>query len=148
MTRSSTSRSSRLAMAFRLSATGASSSNDPFGLGDINQTFYFSPAAAKDFIWGVGPSVSLPTRTTRALGSSTLAIGPAAVELVTPCHSPDQGPETDDGRLQARRLRPGVARRDGQPQHVGQRAPVAVGDRPGQVSDLGREDRLGRHHPL
>jgi hypothetical protein len=59
--------------------TGASSSNDPFGLGDINQTFYFSPAAAKDFIWGVGPSVSLPTATTRALGSNTLAIGPAAV---------------------------------------------------------------------
>jgi len=64
--------------------TGASSSNDPFGLGDINQTFYFSPAAAEDFIWGVGPSVSLPTRTTKALGSNTLAIGPAAVGLVTP----------------------------------------------------------------
>jgi hypothetical protein len=64
--------------------TGASSSNDPFGLGDINQTFYFSPAAAKDFIWGVGPSVTLPTATTRALGSNTLAIGPAAVGLVTP----------------------------------------------------------------
>jgi hypothetical protein len=64
--------------------TGASSSNDPFGLGDINQTFYLSPAAAKDFIWGVGPSVTLPTATTRALGSNTLAIGPAAVGLVTP----------------------------------------------------------------
>jgi hypothetical protein len=63
---------------------GASSANDPFGLGDINQTFYFSPAAAKDFIWGVGPSVTLPTATTRALGSNTLAIGPAAVGLVTP----------------------------------------------------------------
>jgi len=63
---------------------GASSANDPFGLGDINQTFYFSPAAAKDFIWGVGPSVTLPTATTRALGSNTLAIGPAAVALVTP----------------------------------------------------------------
>jgi hypothetical protein len=65
--------------------TGASSSNDPFGLCDINQTFYFSPAEAKDFIWGVGPSVSLPTRTTRALGSDTLALGVAGVVLVTPC---------------------------------------------------------------
>ena len=58
---------------------GAASANDPFGLGDINQTFYFSPAAAKDFIWGVGPSVTLPTATTRALGSNTLAIGPISV---------------------------------------------------------------------
>jgi hypothetical protein len=64
--------------------TGAASSNDPFGLGDINQTFYFSPAAAKTFIWGVGPSVTLPTATTRVLGSDTLAIGAGAVGLVTP----------------------------------------------------------------
>jgi hypothetical protein len=38
--------------------TAGPSSNDPFGLGDINQTFYFSPAAATEFIWGVGPSVT------------------------------------------------------------------------------------------
>ena len=32
--------------------TSGPSSNDPFGLGDINQTFYFSPAAPSEFIWG------------------------------------------------------------------------------------------------
>jgi hypothetical protein len=62
----------------------APSSNDPFGLGDINQTFYFSPAAATEFIWGVGPSVTLPTATTTVLGSGKLSIGPGAVGLVMP----------------------------------------------------------------
>jgi hypothetical protein len=64
--------------------TAGPSSNDPFGLGDINQTFYFSPAAATDFIWGVGPSVTLPTATQRPLGPRTLSMGPGAVGLVMP----------------------------------------------------------------
>jgi hypothetical protein len=64
--------------------TAGPSSNDPFGLGDINQTFYFSPAAATDFIWGVGPSITLPTATQRILGPRTLSMGPGAVGLVTP----------------------------------------------------------------
>jgi hypothetical protein len=64
--------------------TAGPSSNDPFGLGDINQTFYFSPAAAADFIWGVGPSVTLPTATQRLLGSRTFSMGPGAVGLVMP----------------------------------------------------------------
>jgi hypothetical protein len=64
--------------------TGAPSSNDPFGLGDINQTFYFSPAAATKFIWGVGPSVTLPTATSHFLGPRTLSMGPGAVGLVMP----------------------------------------------------------------
>jgi hypothetical protein len=64
--------------------TSGPSSNDPFGLGDINQTFYFSPAAATDFIWGIGPSVTLPTATLRSLGPRTLSMGPGAVGLVMP----------------------------------------------------------------
>jgi hypothetical protein len=60
------------------------SSNDPFGLGDINQTFYFSPAAPSDFIWGVGPSFNLPTATNHNLGSGKFSIGPGAVGLVMP----------------------------------------------------------------
>jgi hypothetical protein len=64
--------------------TSAPSSNDPFGLGDINQTFYLSPAAPSEFIWGVGPSVTLPTATQRVLGPRTLSMGPGAVGLVTP----------------------------------------------------------------
>ena len=57
---------------------------ETFGLGDINQTLYFSPAAATDFIWGVGPSVNIPTATSSVIGSGKLSIGPGAVGLVTP----------------------------------------------------------------
>jgi hypothetical protein len=55
-----------------------------FGLGDINQTFYFSPAAASPVIWGVGPSINLPTATSNVIGSGKLSVGPAAVALVMP----------------------------------------------------------------
>jgi hypothetical protein len=57
---------------------------ETFGLGDINQTFYFSPAAASELIWGMGPSVNLPTATDRVIGSGKLSVGPAAVALVMP----------------------------------------------------------------
>jgi hypothetical protein len=55
-----------------------------FGLGDINQTFYLSPAAPSDFIWGVGPSINLPTATSKEIGSGKLSVGPSAVGLVMP----------------------------------------------------------------
>lgn len=55
-----------------------------FGLGDINQTFYFSPADAGSVIWGVGPSVTLPTATDDSLGSEKWSAGPAAVALAMP----------------------------------------------------------------
>lgn len=64
--------------------------NDPqghdgsFGLGDVNQTFYFSPAAASQVIWGVGPSLTLPTATDDSLGSEKWSAGPAAVVLTMP----------------------------------------------------------------
>jgi hypothetical protein len=57
---------------------------ETFGLGDINQTFYFSPAAPSPFIWGVGPSIDLPTATERFIGSGKLSVGPAAVGLIMP----------------------------------------------------------------
>jgi hypothetical protein len=55
-----------------------------FGLGDINQTFYFSPADATGLIWGVGRSFNLPTATATPLGSAKFSMGPAAVALVMP----------------------------------------------------------------
>ena len=55
-----------------------------FGLGDINQTFFVSPANSTGLIWGVGPTFTLPTATTQALGSAKFSMGPAAVALVTP----------------------------------------------------------------
>jgi hypothetical protein len=67
-------------------AAGAAPRGIPetFGLGDINQTFYFSPATPSEFIWGVGPSVNLPTATSSVIGSGKLSVGPAAVGLVMP----------------------------------------------------------------
>ncbi len=64
--------------------------NDPqgsdgsFGLGDINQTFYFSPAKAGPVIWGIGPSLTVPTATDNSIGSQHWSAGPAAVALTMP----------------------------------------------------------------
>ena len=64
--------------------------NDPqgddgsFGLGDINQSFYFSPAAPGAVIWGIGPSITVPTATDDSLGSEKWSAGPAAVALAMP----------------------------------------------------------------
>src|SRR5215468_7327525 len=59
-------------------------SGSHFGLGDINQTFYFSPAKAAELIWGVGPSFNLPTATATPLGSAKFSMGPSAIALTTP----------------------------------------------------------------
>jgi hypothetical protein len=58
--------------------------NSVFGLGDINQTFYISPAASRGLIWGIGPSITLPTATSSEIGSGKLSAGPGAVALVMP----------------------------------------------------------------
>jgi len=57
---------------------------ETFGVGDVNQTFYFSPAAPRPFIWGFGPSIKLPTATSSVIGSGKHSVGPAAVALVMP----------------------------------------------------------------
>jgi hypothetical protein len=59
-------------------------SGSHFGLGDINQSFYFSPAKTDGLIWGLGPSVNLPTATATPLGSAKFSLGPAAVALAMP----------------------------------------------------------------
>ena len=59
-------------------------SGSHFGLGDINQSFYFSPARLPRLIWGIGPSFNLPTATATPLGSAKFSMGPAAVALVMP----------------------------------------------------------------
>jgi hypothetical protein len=56
-------------------------SGSHFGLGDINQSFYFSPADPAELIWGIGPSFNLPTATATPVGSSKFSMGPAAVAL-------------------------------------------------------------------
>jgi len=51
------------------------------GLGDINHTLFVSPAVPGAVIWGVGPSVTLPTSTDTVLGSGKLSLGPSFVAL-------------------------------------------------------------------
>ncbi len=58
--------------------------DDEFGLGDINYTGFLSPANAGPIIWGVGPSINLPTATDDTLGSEKWSAGPSAVVLATP----------------------------------------------------------------
>lgn len=60
------------------------SKGSAFGLGDINHSIYASPAQPGAVIWGIGPSITLPTATDKKLGSEKWSAGPAAVALVTP----------------------------------------------------------------
>lgn len=53
-----------------------------FGLGDINPTLFLSPAGSGGFIWGVGPTFTLPTATDSMLGGGKWSAGPAAVALI------------------------------------------------------------------
>ncbi len=55
--------------------------DDAFGLGDINPTVFLSPAKPRKLIWGVGPTMTLPTASTSLLGSGKWSAGPAAVGL-------------------------------------------------------------------
>lgn len=51
------------------------------GFGDFNPTFFLSPAKSGELIWGVGPTITLPTATDRDLGSGKWSMGPAGVVL-------------------------------------------------------------------
>lgn len=55
-----------------------------FGLGDINYSLFLSPAKSGKFIWGVGPSITVPTATDARLGAGKLSMGPTAVVLTQP----------------------------------------------------------------
>ena len=57
---------------------------DTFGLGDINHSIYFSPADSGPVIWGVGPSLTIPTATSDNIGTEKWSAGPAAVALAQP----------------------------------------------------------------
>jgi hypothetical protein len=57
-----------------------------YGLGDMNPSFFLVPKKSK-VIWGVGPTLVLPTATnTTYLGQGKLSMGPSAVALVQPTH--------------------------------------------------------------
>ena len=54
------------------------------GIGDINYSVYLSPAYPGKAIWGVGPSINLPTATDDQLGSGKWSGGLTAVVLTQP----------------------------------------------------------------
>ena len=53
------------------------------GMGDILQSFFFSPKAPTSSGWilGVGPAINLPTSSVEGLGTNTWNIGPTAIAL-------------------------------------------------------------------
>jgi hypothetical protein len=52
-----------------------------FGMGDITQSFFFSPQSHDGFTWGAGPAFLWPAATDTAVGSQKWGIGPTAVLL-------------------------------------------------------------------
>jgi len=59
-------------------------SGDQFGLGDISSTFFFMPRSSRIAIFGVGPVVSFPTATDKALGTEKWRVGPAVAVVSMP----------------------------------------------------------------
>jgi hypothetical protein len=57
-----------------------------FGLGDMNPTFFLSPANAGKLIYGLGPAFILPTATSPQTGQGKFSLGPSVVALMQPRH--------------------------------------------------------------
>jgi hypothetical protein len=54
------------------------------GLGDINYSIYFSPVKYDKVIWGLGPSLNIPTASEDQLGSGKWSMGVTGVALTQP----------------------------------------------------------------
>ncbi len=57
-----------------------------YGLGDMNPSFFLSPAKPGKVIWGVGPAFVIPTATSHYTGQGQFSIGPSVVALLQPPH--------------------------------------------------------------
>jgi hypothetical protein len=55
-----------------------------YGFGDLNPSFFLSPAKTGKLIWGVGAAVVLPTATNPILGQGKWSLGPSVVVLAQP----------------------------------------------------------------
>jgi hypothetical protein len=55
-----------------------------YGFGDLNPSFFLSPAKPGKIIWGVGTAVVLPTATNPSLGQGKWSMGPTVVVLAQP----------------------------------------------------------------
>ena len=60
---------------------GSGDGGSASGLGDINYSIYFSPVKVDKVIWGVGPSLNMPTASEDQLGSGKWSAGVTAVAL-------------------------------------------------------------------
>jgi len=56
------------------------------GIGDLNPSFFLSPAKPQAIIWGIGPTFMLPTASNKALGLGKWSAGPSLVVLAMPGH--------------------------------------------------------------
>lgn len=54
------------------------------GSGDMATTFFFTPFRAGKLIWGVGPSLLIPTATDSKLGTGKWSLGPSVALLAEP----------------------------------------------------------------
>jgi hypothetical protein len=54
------------------------------GLGDINPTLFITPATNNWLLWGVGPTVVMPTATNKVLGAGKWSVGPEFVLIAFP----------------------------------------------------------------
>lgn len=61
-------------------------SGGQYGFGDMNPSFFFSPARPGKIIWGAGPAFVIPTATSNVLGQGKLSLGPSFVALAQPGH--------------------------------------------------------------
>jgi hypothetical protein len=61
-------------------------SGGEYGFGDMNPSFFLSPAKPGKIIWGLGPAFVIPTATSDILGQGKLSIGPSFVALAQPGH--------------------------------------------------------------
>lgn len=57
-----------------------------YGFGDMNPSFFLSPAKPGKLIWGAGPAIVIPTATNAILGQGKLSLGPSVVLLTQPPH--------------------------------------------------------------
>jgi hypothetical protein len=57
-----------------------------YGFGDMNPTFFLSPAKPGKVIWGAGPAFVIPTATNDILGQGKFSLGPSFVALAQPKH--------------------------------------------------------------
>jgi hypothetical protein len=57
-----------------------------YGLGDMNPSFFLSPAKPGKLIWGAGPTMVIPTATSTILGQGKFSLGPSLVVLTQPPH--------------------------------------------------------------